>query len=102
MLSKLSERATLLARTLAPDGSGGFSESWEAVATVWIARTIVATADVVDAGRLQSRIRHRVVLRRRADLAAGQRLALGARRFRIHAVRDDGGAYLTLDCEELP
>jgi SPP1 family predicted phage head-tail adaptor len=102
MLSRLTERATLLARTLAPDGAGGFSESWEPVADIWIARAVVAAADSVLADRAQSRIRHRIVLRRRGDLAAGQRLALGERLFRVHAVRDDGGPYLTLDCEELP
>jgi SPP1 family predicted phage head-tail adaptor len=104
MLSTLSQRATLLARTLVPDGAGGFAESWEAIARVWIALSVIATADGVTADRQQSRIRHRIVLRRRADLAAGQRLQLSARLFRIHAVRnsDPRAPFVTLDCEELP
>jgi SPP1 family predicted phage head-tail adaptor len=104
MLSKLTRRATLLVRTLTPDGGGGFSESWEPFATVWIALDIIGATDTVDADRLQSRIRHRIVLRRRADLAAGQRVQVGARLFRVHAVGDDGprAPFVTLDCEELP
>jgi SPP1 family predicted phage head-tail adaptor len=104
MLSTLTQRATLLARTLAPDGGGGFTESWDAFATVWIALDILGATDTVDADRLQSRIRHRIVLRRRADLAAGQRVQVGARTFRVHAVLDDGprAQFTTLNCEELP
>jgi len=104
MLSELNQRAILLARTLSPDGGGGFSESWEPFATVWIALDVIGATDTVDADRLQSRIRHRIVLRRRAALAAGQRVAVGARLFRVHAVRDDGprAQFVALDCEELP
>jgi len=104
MLSLLTNRASLLARTLTPDGGGGFVESWDAFATVWLALEPLATSDAPNADHLESRIRHRITLRRRNDLAAGQRIAIGARTFRVHAVRDPGprAAYLTLDVEELP
>ena len=103
MLSTLNQRATLVARTLTPDGGGGFSESWDAFAAVWIALTPLAATDTAGADRLESRVRHRIALRRRTDLAAGQRVLVGARSFRVHAVLDEGAAssYLTLLCEEL-
>ena len=103
MLSTLNQRATLLARTLTPDGGGGFSESWDSFAGVWIALSPLGAADSVGAAHLESRVRHRIVLRRRADLAAGQRVAVGARSFRVHAVLDDGprASTVTLLCEEL-
>jgi SPP1 family predicted phage head-tail adaptor len=103
MLSHLTHRATLRARTLTPDGGGGFAESWDALAEIWIALTPLSTSDAVVADRLQSRIRHRIALRRRGDLAAGQRIETEGRLFRIHAIRDSGprDAFIELDCEEL-
>ncbi|HEY0106685.1 MAG TPA: phage head closure protein [Rhizomicrobium sp.] len=104
MLSTLTQRAALLASTLTPDGGGGFAQSWEAFASVWIALEPLGAADAVGADHLQSRVRHRITLRRRPDLAAGQRVAVGARLFRVHAVLDDGprAAAITLLAEELP
>ncbi|HJW40543.1 MAG TPA: phage head closure protein [Rhizomicrobium sp.] len=104
MLSTLTQRAALLALTLTPDGGGGFAESWSAIADVWIALDVVSATDTVGADRLESRIRHRMILRRRDDLAAGQRVQVGARLFRVHAVLDGGprDAFVALQCEELP
>src|SRR5882757_4683465 len=90
MLSSLTQRATLVACTLTPDGGGGFSESWDPFAAVWIALHPLGADDRFGAARLESRVRHRIVLRRRADLAAGQRVSAGPRSFRVHAVLDDG------------
>ncbi len=102
MLSTLTQRATLVARTLTPDGGGGFTESWDVFATVWAALQPQGATDTVGADRLESRIRHRIVLRRRLDLAAGQRVEFANRSFRIHAVLDRGAreATVTLLCEE--
>jgi SPP1 family predicted phage head-tail adaptor len=104
MLHLLNQRATLVARTLTPDGGGGFSESWEPFATVWIGLAPLGATDSVGAAHLESRVRHRIVLRRRADLAAGQRVTAGARTFRVHALLDPGPreSTVTLLCEELP
>ena len=104
MLSMLNQRATLYARTLTADGGGGFTESWDALAQVWIALTPLVAGDTVGADHLESRVRHRIVLRRRGDLVAGQRLIVGARSFRVHGVLDEGprAQFVTLQCEELP
>ncbi len=104
MLSTLTQRASLLARTLTPDGGGGYSESWQSFAFVWIALDPRDATDNVGAERLESRVRHRIVMRRRADLAAGQRVAVGARLFRVHAVIDEGprAPAIALLAEELP
>ena len=104
MLSTLTQRATLLACTLTPDGGGGFTQDWEAFASVWIALEPLGATDSVGADHLQSRVRHRLTLRRRSDLAAGQRVQVGSRLFRVHAVLDEGprAAAVTLACEELP
>ena len=103
MLSELNQRATLLARTLTPDGGGGYSESWAAFATVWIALEPLGATDTPHASKLESRVRHRITLRRRSDLAAGQRVTVGARTFRVHAILDDGprAPFVRLQAEEI-
>lgn len=104
MLSTLNQRATLMARTLTPDGAGGFGDGWTPFANVWIQLSPVSASDAVNADHLEARVRHKIVLRRRSDLAAGQRIAAGARVFRVHALLDEGprAPYVTLQCEELP
>jgi SPP1 family predicted phage head-tail adaptor len=104
MLSSLTQHASLLALTLTPDGGGGFSETWDAFATAWIALAPRDATDTANADHLESRVRHRITLRRRADLAAGQRVQVGARLFRVHAVLDPGprAPFVVLNCEELP
>jgi len=104
MLSTLNQRATLYARVFTPDGGGGFTDSWTAFASVWIALAPLDAADTVNAGHLESRVRHRITLRRRSDLAAGQRAVMAQRTFRVHGILDEGprAAYVTLQCEELP
>ena len=104
MIGELNQRAALQAKTLTPDGGGGFSESWQTFASVWVAVAPIAGNDALSADALQSRVRHRIVLRRRSDLAAGQRVVVGARRFKVQALLDEGprAATMTLLCEELP
>ena len=104
MLSTLTQRATLLACTLTQDGGGGFTQAWEPFASVWLALEPLGASDSVGADHLQSRVRHRLTLRRRGDLAAGQRVQIGPRLFRVHAVLDEGprAAAVTLLAEELP
>jgi SPP1 family predicted phage head-tail adaptor len=104
MIGSLSQRALLLANTLAPDGGGGFSDDWEAFASVWVAVEPISGTDAFGPDRLEARVRHRLTLRRRTDVAAGQRVEVSARMFRIHTVLDEGSqaALMTLLCEELP
>jgi SPP1 family predicted phage head-tail adaptor len=104
MIGSLNQRALLLANTLVPDGGGGFTDNWEAFANVWIALEPLGGTDAFGPDRLEARVRHRLTLRRRSDVAAGQRVQAGTRLFRIHTVFDEGprAALMTLLCEELP
>jgi SPP1 family predicted phage head-tail adaptor len=103
MIGQLNQRAVLLANTLAPDGGGGFGDAWEAFATVWAKVEPIGGDDTFGPGRLESRVRHRLTLRRRSDVAAGQRAAVGSRTFRIHPVIDEGpmSQFMSLLAEEL-
>jgi len=104
MIGSLNQRALLLANTLTPDGGGGFSDDWETFASVWVAVEPIGGSDAFGPDRLEARVRHKLTLRRRTDMAAGQRAQIGARLFRIHTVIDEGpqAALMTLLCEELP
>jgi len=103
MLGSLNQRATVRAQTLTPDGGGGYNESWDVVAIVWARLEPVAGVYQPRADRLESRVRHKVVLRRSNAFAAGQRVEIGARVFAVRALLDDGpqSQFLTLLCEEL-
>jgi SPP1 family predicted phage head-tail adaptor len=104
MIGTLNQRASVLARTTTPDGGGGFSESWNAIATLWTRIETLSGGDVFGPDAVESRVRHKITIRRNASVAAGQRIAIGARTFRIHAVLDEGpnAPLMTLLCEELP
>ena len=104
MIGELNQRASIVARTLTPDGGGGYTESWDVVATVWVSVAPNSGGDVFGPDQTESRVRHRIALRRTTIVAAGQRVIVGARTFRIHAVLDEGpnATLMTLLCEELP
>jgi head-tail adaptor len=104
VIGELNQRAQLLANTLTPDGGGGFSDGWETFASVWVAVAPIAGTDAFGPDRLEARVRYRLTLRRRGDVAAGMRAAAGTRTFRIHTVIDEGpgAALMILLCEELP
>ena len=104
MIGELDQRASLQAKVLTPDGGGGYAESWQIFASVWVKVAPVGANDNFGPDALESRVRHRVTLRRRTDVAAGQRVVVGARSFKVHALLDEGprASTVTLLCEELP
>ena len=104
MLSALKQRAALLSRTLTPDGGGGFSESWQTVADVWIDIQPLGAHERFGPDAIDSRVRHRIRLRSRSDVFAGMQLATANRRFAIRAVlaADSASPLMTLLVEELP
>jgi SPP1 family predicted phage head-tail adaptor len=104
MIGQLNQCASVLVRTMMPDGGGGFSESWNAIATLWVRVEPLSGGDDFGPDAVESRVRLRITIRRNASIAAGQRIVIGARTFRIHAVLDEGpnAPLMTLLCEELP
>jgi len=104
VIGALNQRAVIEARTLDPDGSGGFRESWAAVASAWVHVSPSSGRDAFDGDRAESRARVRVTLRRNAAIAAGQRVVIGSRILAIVVVLDEGApaALMTLLCEDRP
>ena len=86
-----------------PDGQGGATVGFVAVASLWAGIEPVAAKADEAAGTMSFTVTHRIWLRRRDDLAGGMRLRKGARLFAIRAFRDpdETGRYLICDCEEI-
>lgn len=104
MIGALDTRASLQQAVRTADGAGGFTESWSALADIWIAVDAANGADSFGPDRLESRVRYRVTARRRGDLAAGQRLVTSSHTLLIQAMLDDGARepFVTLLCEDAP
>jgi SPP1 family predicted phage head-tail adaptor len=104
VIGNLDQRASLQAKVLTPDGGGGYAESWQTFATAWVSVLPIGASDTFGPDVLESRVRHRLTLRRRTDVTAGQRVLVGARSFKVHALLDEGARTetMTLLCEELP
>jgi SPP1 family predicted phage head-tail adaptor len=104
MIGALNQRATIASKTFASDGGGGFDDGWSTIATAWVRIEPKSGTDAFGPDRNESQTRHRLTLRRNADIAAGQRVILGPRTLEILSVLDEGphAQIMALICEELP
>jgi len=95
-------RLTLEKPAASPDGGGGQSVAWAAVAAVW-GEVVPLKAEEAAAGEgLATRVTHRIVIRRRGDVAGGDRFRLDGRTFLLRAVHDpaEDGRFLACLTEE--
>ncbi len=99
---RLRHRLTLQTATATPDGAGGSTLAWNAVATVSAEIVPLKAAErAVGEGEGDLTL-HRIVIRKRGDVAPGDRFVLGARAFQIKSVTDvqEDGRFLVCLCEE--
>jgi head-tail adaptor len=98
-LGAMRHRVIVQKPTRIADEIGGAALSWIDDGACWaeIGATGASEAPAFDAARAINSFR--VSINRR-DIAAGWRLAWGERRLRVIGVRDDGGARLSLSCQE--
>lgn len=100
----LRHRLTLETPDHQPDGLGGQTPVWTPALVLWgevDAPGSLRSLEPGEAGQGMPRAEVRIRVRRRAGLAAGQRLRWGNRLFLLRAVRDDGTSpYLELITEE--
>lgn len=99
---RLRTPLALEAMTPAPDGSGGFTESWAPVATLFARLEPIAAARRPGADQMLETVTHSVTLRARADLASGMRFTAGTRIFAIETVfdPDETGRFLVCRVRE--
>lgn len=94
----LRRRLVLEAPVATPDGLGGATESFQTVASLWGQVEWLAGREMWRMGRPEQLATHRVTLRWRPGVDAGQRLRDGARLFDIRAVADPDGGRRRLVC----
>lgn len=99
----LNARLVLERPVETPDGQGGVTVGFSALVTLWARIEPVAARADEAAGALRMAVTHRILLRRRDDLAGGMRLRKGARVFVLRAFHDpdETGRYVLCDCEEI-
>ena len=85
-----------------PDGAGGATLAWSAVATVAADVTPVGAEERAAGEGSAAVLRHRIVIRHRADVEPGDRFRLGARIFSIISATDphEDRRYLVVAAEE--
>jgi SPP1 family predicted phage head-tail adaptor len=84
------------------DGAGGVTLAWSAVATVAAELTLLKAEERSVGEGLADQTLHRIAIRHRGDVEAGDRFRLGARIFRIRSVGDpaEDGRFLVCIAEE--
>lgn len=104
---RLNRKLVLEAPVRIADGAGGYTETWQALGTVWAEITARSGSERQIAGVPVSRVGYRIVVRGAPDGSAmrpspDQRFTEGPRRFVIRAVaeRDPRGQYLTCFADE--
>jgi SPP1 family predicted phage head-tail adaptor len=81
--SRLRQRVTLQEETQTSDGAGGYVRGWQDIADLWAEIISLNGKEKLFAGQLQSQVSHKILLRYRNDVRAGQRLLLENRAFNI-------------------
>lgn len=99
---RLRLRLTLEHATATPDGAGGSTLSWSAVATVPADVAPIGSDERAVGEGLADLVTHRIVIRKRSDVSTGDRFRLGDRLFHIRGLADpqEDGRYLVCLCEE--
>jgi len=83
---RLKTRLVLEAPSETPDGQGGVTRSYSAVATVWAAVTPLPAREAVEADAAGATERVRIVLRDEFALTLAHRFRDGARIYRVAAL----------------
>lgn len=102
LFARLDKRVTLQVETPIPDGQGGSTPAWSAVATVWAAVEPLKGYERTVAARLETHLTHRVTLRYRPEVYTARRLSFAGRLLDVKEVVNDREAdeYLRLLCAE--
>lgn len=82
---RLRHRVSLQGVTRTDDGGGGYTEAWGDLATVWAAVEPLQGSEQIRAMQTEAAATHRVRMRYRAGVHAGQRVIHEGRGFEIVA-----------------
>ena len=94
----LRTELALEAVTAAPDGLGGYSESWTEIARLFARIEPVAAESRFGADQTLEAVTHRITLRHREGVSSGMRFTRQARVFDILTVHDPDESSRYLVC----
>lgn len=99
---QMTARLLLEEAVATPDGQGGATCVWTEIAALWAKVEPLSTSSAERAGGEIGTVSHRIWLRFRDGIVAGQRFRKGTRLFAVKQVSDpdETGRYLTCLCEE--
>lgn len=85
------------------DDIGSVTRTWSLVDEVWAQITPVTGREDFTAGRNESVLTHRILIRWRPDVTGAMRLRHNARFFNIHAALDwdEKRRFMLLQCQEI-
>lgn len=87
------------------NGSGGFTTTWQSVATVWAKVLLAGGGETSEPGQTVSRRRYQITMRRRTGVTSGMRfIRNGLQVLNILSIDtdDDNREALLVQCEEVP
>ncbi len=100
-IGTLNERFTLEAPARTPDGGGGASVTWQAVAELWARVRPISGEERLVHDQLAGRLTHEVWIRWRAGVTPTMRFRQGTRIYEIAAALEaKRRIYLKCLCEE--
>ncbi|MCO5092548.1 phage head closure protein [Bosea sp. (in: a-proteobacteria)] len=97
-IGRLRRRLVLEAPVASPDGLGGATHGFEAVAALWAEVEWLSGSESWRRGRPEQARDYRVTIRWRGDVDAGRRLRDGDRLFDIRSAADPDGSRRRLVC----
>lgn len=100
IIGAMRARVRLESPVRAPDALGGAAISWADEGEVWAAIETVGAGQGAAFDTSPEVSAHRLIINRHNGVRAGWRVVWAARVLRITGVRDEGGARITLNCEE--
>lgn len=98
---RLRHEVALEEPVTAPDGAGGYSESWVETARFFAAIEPLQARSLFGADRRLETESHRILLRHRPDVRPGMRFFWRGRALMIRTVRDPDGSARYLSCETM-
>lgn len=102
-IGALRHRLRLEAPVDADDGAGGFSRSYRTVNSIWAQVSATSASQQFSEQKFEQASSYQVVIRWRADIAAGMRFVFRDRLLLIQTFSDPDGRrrFLTCACEEI-
>lgn len=101
-IGALRHRLIIEAPDEVPDGIGGVTRTWTALATLWGEIEPLAADDGLLADKRIGLVTHKIHVRHRLDVTVAHRFRLGSRVYAVRAVRDaeERGRFLECLCAE--